>query len=154
MRKIYLASSWRNERYPSVLTALRAHSHEVYDFRNPNPNDPANDGFRWSEITPGMTDALCDARVFVDTLGHPIAQRGYGFDKAALDWADTCVMLLPCGKSAHLELGYAIGQRKHTIVVLEDPCQPELMYLLADKIVTSPAELHDHLAVLGQEAGQ
>lgn len=35
--KIYLASSWRNERQPAVLAALREAGHEVYDFRNPAP---------------------------------------------------------------------------------------------------------------------
>ena len=34
-RKIYVASSWRNEYYPEVVRQLREAGHEVYDFRNP-----------------------------------------------------------------------------------------------------------------------
>ena len=34
-RKIYVASSWRNEYYPEVVEKLREAGHEVYDFRNP-----------------------------------------------------------------------------------------------------------------------
>ena len=34
-RKIYVASSWRNEYYPEVVAKLREAGHEVYDFRNP-----------------------------------------------------------------------------------------------------------------------
>jgi hypothetical protein len=48
-RRIYLASSWRNERQPVVLRALRHFGHEVYDFRNPGPGEH---GFQWSEIDP------------------------------------------------------------------------------------------------------
>ena len=35
MRKIYLASSWRNTVYNDILYLLRQVGHEVYDFRNP-----------------------------------------------------------------------------------------------------------------------
>ena len=45
--KIYVASSWRNERQPEVVRCLRQRGHEVYDFRHPTPGDF---GFRWSEI--------------------------------------------------------------------------------------------------------
>ena len=29
-------------------------------------------------------------------------------------WDDTFVLVLPCGRSAHLELGWAVGQGKRT----------------------------------------
>ena len=65
-------------------------------------------------------------------LSNPIALQGFKYDKEGLDWCDTCILLLPCGKSAHLEAGYAIGQGKPTLVVLHtDRFEPELMYLLA-----------------------
>ena len=35
MARIYVASSWRNQYYPAVVTRLREAGHEVYDFRNP-----------------------------------------------------------------------------------------------------------------------
>lgn len=37
--KIYVASSWRNERQPEVVEHLRSFGYEVYDFRNPAPGD-------------------------------------------------------------------------------------------------------------------
>ena len=37
--KIYVASSWRNERHPGVVELLRIAGHEVYDFRNPEDGD-------------------------------------------------------------------------------------------------------------------
>lgn len=33
--RIYVASSWRNTYYPSVVSALREAGHDIYDFRNP-----------------------------------------------------------------------------------------------------------------------
>lgn len=33
---------------------------------------------------------------------------------------DLCVLVLPCGRSAHLELGYAVGAGKVTIVLIPD----------------------------------
>ena len=46
-KKIYVASSWRNEFQPEVVKTLRALGHEVYDFRNP-PH--GRGGFQWSSI--------------------------------------------------------------------------------------------------------
>lgn len=129
-RKIYLASSWRNPWQPQAVAMLREAGHEVYDFRNPAPG---NTGFAWSEIDPAWLDWTPTR--FVNALASPIAQSGYSFDKAALDWCCTCVLLLPCARSAHLEAGYAIGQRKPTLIVLnETGFEPELMYLMADAV--------------------
>ena len=70
------------------------------------------------------------------------ARRGFLFDRDALHWCDTLVLLLPCGKSAHLEAGYAMGQGKQTFVVLSDEgFEPELMYLLGDNICESVTDL-------------
>lgn len=44
-RKIYVASSWRNEYYPEVVEKLREAGHDVYDFRNPPSGDP---GVKWN----------------------------------------------------------------------------------------------------------
>jgi len=143
-RKIYLASSWRNPHQPAVLAALREAGHEVYDFRNP---EPGNDGFRWSQIGP---DSLrTDPDIFVHHVTtHPTAASGFKLDKDALDWADTCVLALPCGRSAHLELGYAVGQGKETFVLLaREQFEPELMYLLCTGMVTCVVDLIDRLAI-------
>jgi hypothetical protein len=142
-RRIYVASSWRNQWQPAIVVALRADGHEVYDFRNPGPD---NHGFRWSEIDDGwLTWTPAQYAALVTT--HPIAEAGYALDKAALDWCDTCVLMLPCGRSAHLEAGYAAGQGKEVIVLLhEDRFEPELMYLLCDTIVLSVMELRHRLS--------
>lgn len=142
MRKIYLASSWRNPEQPRVLAKLRSAGHEVYDFRNPAPG---NAGFAWSAIDQNWQ--AWTPEQFRHCVTDPVAIEGYTFDKAGLDWADTCVILLPCGRSAHLEAGYAIGQGKPTVFYLSpDKFEPELMYLLGDGMVVNDDELLMRLA--------
>lgn len=141
-RKIYVASSWRCADHPRVVQLLRDAGHEVYDFRNPAPG---NTGFAWSTIDPNWLG--WEPQAFADLLQHPVAQAGFALDKAALDWCDTCVLVLPCGRSAHLEAGYTAGQGKETLFYLSpDRFEPELMYLLGDGCVTTDDALLRALA--------
>jgi hypothetical protein len=132
-RRIYVASSWRNEHQQGVVGLLRAAGHEVYDFKNPAPGQH---GFHWrdcggaaAEDGPGN-----GAKTIPTYLAAIVSQRardGFALDKQALDWCDTCVLVLPCGRSAHLEAGYTAGQGKDTYFLLHpDKFEPELMYLL------------------------
>jgi len=126
--KIYVASSWRNDHQPAVVSDLREAGHDVYDFRHPREGD---NGFHWSEIDPSwITWTRAEYR---DALHHPVAQAGYVKDLAAMEWADAFVLVQPCGRSAHLELGWACGRGKRTIILLADG-EPELMAKMADHI--------------------
>lgn len=141
MRKIYLASSWKNRQQPEILAMLRAEGHEVYDFRNPAPGDI---GFSWRRcVEPGRNIDMYNMSDYVHHITKaPAAQAGFKLDRDALHWCDTCVLLLPCGRSAHLEAGYAMGQGKETFVVLnKEGFEPELMYLLGDSICETPGDL-------------
>ncbi len=55
---------------------------------------------------------------------------------------DACVLVLPSGRSASYEFGWAIGAGKRGAVVQFEPCEPELMYL-GQPILTTPDELLD-----------
>jgi len=134
-RKIYVASSWRNEKQPEVARTLETFGHEVYDFKNPRPGDT---GFHWSEIDGGWQ--TWSPEKYREALDHPIAKQGFYSDFAAMKWADTFVLVLPCGRSAHLELGWACGQGKQTIILL-DKVEPELMTKMVDHICLSMDEV-------------
>lgn len=142
-RRVYVASSWRNPTQPQIVDTLRAAGHAVYDFRNPAPG---NTGFAWSDIDPDWQDWSPGA--FAEKLNtHPVAAAGFACDKRALDWCDTCILVLPCGRSAHLELGYAAGQGKDTYVLLHsNGFEPELMYLLNTACATSIEQIVDWMA--------
>ncbi len=137
---IYVASSWRNKRQPEVVEYLRAAGNEVYDFRNPSED---NDGFAWSDIDPDWEK--WDVVQYRKALNDPIASEGYGYDKRALDKATLGVLVLPCGRSAHLEAGYMVGQGKRVFILLEEVSfvgveSIELMYKLAHGIGTKISE--------------
>lgn len=140
--KIYLASSWRNSLQPTVLAQLRAAGHDVYDFRNP-PGGITN-GFRWSELDPDWE--AWSAAAYREKLKSPLAQRGFNSDFDGMKWADVGVLLLPCGRSAHLELGWMAGAGKRTIILTRDGEEPELMALLASEICVSVEEVLQSLA--------
>jgi len=136
--KVYVASSWRNERQPAVVQAIRAAGHQVYDFRNPNGDDLEPDqGFHWSDIDPEWQS--WSPSQFVGALGHPLALAGYERDYRALESADAVVLVMPCGRSAHLELGFGIGMGKLSVILLSDG-EPELMYKMVPNLVTSVEE--------------
>lgn len=147
-RRIYVASSWRNPVQPEIVGDLRAAGHKVYDFRNPRPGDH---GFAWSEIDPHWL--AWKPEPFRDALGHPVAVEGFLSDFEAMQWADTFVLALPCGRSAHLEAGWAIGQGKPTAILLhEEKFEPELMYRMADLLAVETLEVIDWLLTLAPVA--
>ncbi|MFP3943818.1 MAG: hypothetical protein ACLFWF_07995 [Alphaproteobacteria bacterium] len=140
-RRIYLASSWRNSEQPRIVATLREAGHAVYDFRNPAKGVT---GLSWSEIDPEWKSWTADE--YRRALEHPVAVQGFKLDYEAMKWCDTCVLLLPCGRSAHLEAGWCAAAGKHTIVLTRDGEEPELMALLAHHICVSEIELLDVLA--------
>jgi len=111
--KIYLASSWRNPEQEQVLKALRGVGYAVYDFKNPCDCDK---GFSWKDV--GLRGDFTYAE-YRAALLHPVANVGFENDFRAMQWADICVMLLPCGRSAHLEVGWFIGAGKPCYIVGE-----------------------------------
>ena len=140
MARIYVASSWRNTLQPGVVAKLRDDGHEVYDFRDPAPGVS---GFAWREIDGGWQ--RWTAEQYRKALNHPLAVDGYAHDMGAMQWADTCVLVLPCGRSAHLELGWMAGAGKRTIVLTRDGEEPELMAKMATKICVSLDEVRAFL---------
>ncbi len=125
---IYVASSWRNEHQPEVVRALREVGHDVYDFRKPSLDDR---GFHWSEIDPLWESWTVEQ--YIAGLAHPLAEAGYAKDFKAMKRASACVLVLPCGRSAHLEAGFFIG-RHRPLLILGAKMEPELMYKMADSL--------------------
>ncbi len=151
-QNIYVASSWRNPFQPAVVEWLRQGGHEVYDFRNPAEGD---NGFHWSEIDPDWQNWTPGR--YRAALREPLAEDGFAKDRAALEWCSACVLVLPCGRSAHLELGYAIGEKKRSAILMPDEelarlagvkvpqVEPELINKLADFIALSMPEVDQWL---------
>lgn len=138
--KIYVASSWRNEQQPHVVQCLQAAGHEVYDFRNPAAG---SHGFHWSEIDP-QWPAWTPA-TYREQLRHPIAVDGFHRDMNALKECQAVVAVQPFGRSASMELGWACGAGKITLLLLAEG-EPALMVKMVDHICLTPEELLQKLA--------
>lgn len=113
--KLYVASSWRNPYQPSIVEDLRALGFDVYDFRHP----PAGDhlGFSWADVDPEWVNWTPEK--YVAGLEHPIAVAGFESDFTAMNTSDGGVLVMPSGRSAHLEAGYLVGQGKPVWVLLD-----------------------------------
>jgi hypothetical protein len=166
MSRIYVASSWRNPYQPALVEALRAWGHAVYDFRADTRTldapqghaEPPATAFAWSEMDPNWkcwTPKEYQKRLLMSSR----AAQGFIGDLRGMEWADTCIMALPCGNSAHIEAGYMKGRGKRLIIYWENnqkvttaknegtgevktwTFEPDLMYLIADNLVTGQNEL-------------
>jgi len=136
--KIYVASSWRCPFQQEAVQKLRALGHEVYDFRGPGTGwgelVGADGGFRWSEIDPDWKNWPDDVRRYLRGLEHPRAIEGYNRDMDALRRSDACILVNPCGQSAHAELGWAAGAGKLTAAWCPAIREPDLMLKMAGYI--------------------
>lgn len=137
--KIYVASSWRNQEQPFIVKTLRMNGHQVYDFKNP---EEGNRGFHWSDIDPEWKS--WSPEKYRECLDHPIACQGFQADYDAMEWADVFVGVQPFGRSASIEMGWAAGQEKSTILLLESG-EPELMVKVFDHICCN---IHEVLSLL------
>lgn len=125
--KIYLIGSLRNPQVPVVAKQLREAGHEVFDdwyAAGPEADD------KWKEYEQAR------GRNYIEGLAGNAAQHVFEYDKSWLDWADACVLLLPAGRSGHLEFGYMIGKGKPGYIVLpEDHDRWDVMYKFATAVL-------------------
>lgn len=125
MTNVYVASSWRNEFQPNVVSILRADGHNVYDFKDA-------DGFQWREVDPHWKEWSTVS--YITGLQHPAAQRGFNRDIKALRECEICIFVMPCGISASIEAGWAKGAGKRVIAYVPILREPELMLLTFDSV--------------------
>jgi hypothetical protein len=109
-KKIYVASSWRNIYQPEVLKICRLLGHDPYDFRS-------QDAFSWRDVDPDFESWRTHLERYREKLDHPLTKAGYAADMAAIVLSDVLLMVYPAGRSAHLELGWAVGAGKKTAIL-------------------------------------
>lgn len=139
---VYVASSWKNPLQTAIVAALRSAEIPCYDFKHDK-----GAGFHWSDV--GITDP-CTFKEYIVGISRERADEGFASDLTAMLRADTFILVLPCGRSSHLELGWAVGQGKRTAIYFDDcdEVTPELMYKMVDFRTES---LFDLLGWLGVE---
>lgn len=125
---IYVIGSLRNETIPTVGTELRKAGWDAFDdwyAAGPEADD------KWKEYETSR------GRSYAQALEGHAARHVFSFDKAHLDRCDAAVLVLPAGRSGHLELGYMAGLGKRTFVLFDqDYSRWDVMYQFADATFT------------------
>lgn len=130
---IYLIGSLRNPEIPKLAQTLRYQGHDVFDdWFAAGPE--ADDHWQAYEKGRGFT--------YGDALLAPAATNVFRFDKLNLDRADCVVLVMPAGKSGHLEFGYSMGMGKRGIIYFDkEPERWDVMYRFATDVAFSEQEL-------------
>lgn len=138
LRKVYIIGSLRNERVPKIASELRTHLNcEVFDdWFAAGPE--ADDYWKSYEQARGRT--------YAEALDGYAAKNVFRFDKTHLEQATDVVLVLPSGKSGHLEFGWSLGQGKRGHVLLEpDTDRWDVMYQFATGVHHTIEELKEAL---------
>ena len=131
--KIYLIGSLRNPKVLEVGALLRENGLEVFDdWMAAGPT--ADDSWRDYEKQRGHT--------YGQALEGLAAKHVFDFDKRHLESSDIAVLLMPAGKSAHIELGYMLGRGKLGFVLFDkEPERYDVMYKFATGVFSEPKAL-------------
>lgn len=134
---IYLIGSLRNPQVTEFANWLEAETgFEVFTSwfaAGPEADD------KWKE------HETARGRSYKEALHHHAARHVFEFDKAHIERANAVVLVLPAGKSGHLELGYALGQGTPGFILLADVDRWDVMYRFATGVTEDRDELCDML---------
>jgi nucleoside 2-deoxyribosyltransferase len=137
MKSVYIIGSLRNQEVPVLAEYLRARNFDAFDSwysAGPRADD------HWQEHEEFM------GHDFVQALDGYAARNVFAFDKRNLDRCDAAVLVLPAGKSGHLELGYFIGTGKPGFILLDgEPDRFDVMYRFATQVCRDTDELVEAL---------
>lgn len=124
LRKVYLIGSLRNPAIAPLASRLRSALPNTIVFDDWLCAGPhADDAWRDHEKNAGYT--------FLEALERPAAKHVFAFDRKHLEESAAVVLVAPAGKSAHLELGWALGKGKPGFVLMDNPERWDVMYQFA-----------------------
>lgn len=131
--EIYLIGSLRNPQVPRLANWLRKRGLNVFDqWFAPGPHA---DDF-WRDYT------KLRGQSYKEALNDYAAKHIFQFDKHHIDRCSVGVMLMPAGKSGHLELGYMIGCGKPGFILFDkEPKRYDVMVQFATDVFFSKEEL-------------
>lgn len=137
MAIIYLIGSLRNPKIPEIGLYLQDLGFEVFqDWFSAGPI--ADDSFQEHQTQLGLS--------YKEALKSYAARHVFDFDFFHLNRADITVLVMPAGKSGHLEFGYSIGRGKAGYVLFdEEPARWDQMYQFANDIFFNKEDLGNAL---------
>lgn len=135
IKSLYLIGSLRNEEIPKVAGPLRDLGLDVFD--DWYAAGPEADDY-WKSYEEGRGKSYKEA-----LRGHA-ARHVFGFDRHHLDRCDAAALILPAGKSGHLELGYVAGSGKPCFILLDQPDRWDVMYQFATEVFFTKEEMLEY----------
>lgn len=136
--KLYLIGSLRNPKVPEIAVQFRGYGFDVFDdwyAAGPEADD------HWKAYEKGR------GHDYIQALAGEAAKHVFSFDYRHLNGSDASVLVLPAGKSGHLELGYLLGQGKPGVILLDaESDRWDVMYPLASLVTYSVDEAAAFLA--------
>lgn len=140
---LYLIGSLRNPEIPKIAHSIRQLGFDVFDdWYAAGPE--ADDYWKEYEETRGRT--------YEQALAGFAAEHVFAFDLYHLNRCDFAVLVLPAGRSGHLELGYAAGRGKHTIICREQDSERwDVMYKFANYVCRGVPDLLAYLSTFNFE---
>ena len=137
---IYLIGSLRDLKVPEIGQQLRDAGFEVFDdwhAAGPTADD------EWKRYEENRDHNYAEA------LKGYAAKHVFEFDLHHISRANLGILMLPCGKSGHLELGYMLGQGKKGYILLDDNvARFDVMYKFADGVFADLKSLIQELRLV------
>lgn len=132
-KTVYLIGSLRNSNVPVLGDKLRAVGYDVFDEWH-GAGHEADDAFQNYRLGRGLS--------YRQALNSYSARHIFNFDKTHLDRSDCAVLVMPAGKSGHLEAGYMCGKGKPVFVLFDgEPERFDQMYQFCTDVCFSDEEL-------------
>lgn len=136
--KLYLIGSLRNDRIPKLAERLREELPDVEIFDDWYSAGPEADDF-WKEYEQGKN------KTYKEALKGYAAKHVFEFDKHHLDTSSHCILVLPAGKSGHMEVMYAKYAVGAKTAILLDPTDIrwDVMYQFVDGVLDNDDQIKD-----------
>lgn len=137
MKTVYIIGSLRNPEIPKIGNYIRSLGFDVFDsWFAAGPL--ADDSWQQYEKERGLT--------YSKALKDWAARHVFDFDLYHLNRCDIGILVLPAGKSGHLELGYLIGKGKLGYVLFDkEPERWDQMYNFCNNVFFNIEDLGKEL---------
>lgn len=122
---LYMIGSLRNGRVPHIAEELRkATGFEIFD----DWWSASEDADEWWQ-----SHEKLKGRTYKEAFNGYHAKHVFAFDEHHLNRSDGGILVLPAGKSGHLEFGYLMGQGKRGYILFDhEPDRFDIMYRFAN----------------------
>jgi hypothetical protein len=137
---LYLIGSLRNERIPELAKKIRKDNPDVEVFDD------------WYSAGPEADDCWKEHQQFKgldyrQALSGPAARNVFSFDKKHLDRSTHAILVLPAGRSGHMEIMYAAyGVGCKTAILLDTKDERwDVMYQFIPTVMHSDKEINSWL---------